>query len=514
MRQKLLRTGMGFFLCFGLITAVNVIVLPFARACHGYALSPMLLTLAAFLALAAGIFVRLERVEEARLRRGLRWAEPAFLAVLLIVQIGLAYWMEYTPAGDNFMLYNGSMMLAQDGCFDANPDFGLYLARFSNQWGFVLILTAIRKMLVLVGIEDFFMPLAVIQALLYTAGTRAAACTADMLGGTRARARTLVLMACCLPLYLAAGVLYTDTFSAPFVVLTLYFALRTVRAQKGAQQLGLAALTGLLALIGGQIKMTVFIVLIAAVIVFALSLRPGRAALCALLSAGIALGGTAAVHEYMLGEVIDPDVYAQQNTPAIHWVMMSIPTSDNPYGGFSGDYSITWGMMDEGASHEEVMSSIYTRMRDRIYTLRYPNRLLLAMLRKNAAAMGDGTFGMTEMLDDDPVRPNAVSTVVLAAGEHFPLYSAICTGFFMGDLVLALLACLRAIRRRETGGAMAYIAMFGMMLFLMLWEARSRYLFCFVPVLLVLAGLCPPSRRGAAGGQTDPRRCEEKDFGV
>ena len=117
------------------------------------------------------------------------------------------------------------------------------------------------------------------------------------------------------------------------------------------------------------------------------------------------------------------------------------------------------------------------------------------MLRKNAAAMGDGTFGMTEMLDDDPVRPNALSTVVLAAGEHFPLYSAVCTGIYMGDLVLALLACLRGIRRRETGGAMAYIAMFGMMLFLMLWEARSRYLFCFVPVLLLLAGLCPPKGR-------------------
>ena len=341
MRDKLLRTGMGFFLCFGLITAVNVILLPFARACHGYALSPMLLTLAAFLALTAGIFVRLERMDEARLRRGLRCAEPAFLAALFLVQVVLAYWMEYTPAGDNFMLYNGSMMLARDGCFDANPDFGLYLARFSNQWGFVLILTAIRKMLLLVGIEDFFMPLAVIQALLYTVGTRAAACAADMLGGTRARARTLLLTACCLPLYLAAGVLYTDTFSAPFVILTLFFALKTVRAQRGARQLGLAALTGLLALIGGQIKMTVFIVLIAAVIVFALSLRPGRAALCALLSAGIALGGTAAVHAYMLEEVIDPEVYAQQNTPAIHWVMMSIPTSDNPYGGFSGDYSIT-----------------------------------------------------------------------------------------------------------------------------------------------------------------------------
>ena len=53
---------------------------------------------------------------------------------------------------------------------------------------------------------------------------------------------------------------------------------------------------------------------------------------------------------------------------------MSIPSGNNPYGGVSGDYAITWGMMEEGATHEEVMASIYSRMKDKIYTLRYPNR--------------------------------------------------------------------------------------------------------------------------------------------
>ena len=218
-------------------------------------------------------------------------------------------------------------------------------------------------------------------------------------------------------------------------------------------------------------------------------MKPLRAALCGAVCILTLTLGTTAVQQAMLGPVIDPAVYAQQNTPVIHWIMMSIPTGNNPYGNATGDYGITWGMMDEGASHEEVMNSIYTRMKDRIYTLRYPNRLLTAMLRKNAAAMGDGTFGLSEMLDDNPVRENGVSACVLAGRPYYPAYSAVCTGVYLASLALALCGCARDLRRRDTSAAMLYIAAFGVMLFLLIWEARSRYFFNFVPVFLMLSAL-------------------------
>ena len=133
------------------------------------------------------------------------------------------------------------------------------------------------------------------------------------------------------------------------------------------------------------------------------------------------------------------------------------------------------------------MDSIFMRMKDRIYTLRYPNRLIAAALRKNAAFIGDGTFGMTEMLDDGPVRENFISSIVLEERAHYEPYKALCTGVFMGQLVLALLGCIRDIRRRDAKGSMLYVSMFGVMFFLMLWEARGRYLFNFIPVLLMLS---------------------------
>ena len=499
LKKKLLLTGMGCFLCYGALTFLNVTLLPYARACYGYGAPLMLLSLGLSLGLYALACRRLARMDDGRLARILRIAQPCFICALLLLQILLGYMMQYTPSGDNFMLYNGSMTLADDGCLDANPDFGLYLARFSNQWGFLLILSLLRRLFMLLGIDGFFMPLVVVQAALYALAVAVLAATADLLGGVRARARALMLLAACLPLYLAAGVLYTDTFSAPFAVFTLYFALRALRAQSLRGRLLFALCAGGAAFLGAQIKMTVLIVLIAAVLVWLLSLRPAQAIACALLSAAVALGGTAAVHAYMLENVIDPEVYAQHNTPAIHWFMMSIPTGNNPYGGmYSGDYALTWGMMEEGAPRGEVMATIYTRIKDRIYTLRYPDRLLTAMLRKNACTMGDGTFAMTEMLDDRPVRPNALSGVVLEAGAYYSLYSAVCSGMFMANLLLALLGCLRAIRAGDTRAAAGYVAMFGMMLFLMLWEARGRYVFCFVPVLLLLASLYAPQGREKA----------------
>ena len=104
---------------------------------------------------------------------------------------------------------------------------------------------------------------------------------------------------------------------------------------------------------------------------------------------------------------------------------------------------------------------------------------------------------MTEMLDDGPVRENAVSSFVLEGRAHYGAYGALTTGIWLAQLTLALAACVRDIRRRDISGAMLYVAFFGATLFLMLWEARSRYLFGFVPVLLLLAA------RGAIGRKED-----------
>ena len=501
-RSRLLLAGMGLFLLACTLTAVNVLILPYSREYFGYITPLMLLSFAASAA-GYGLFGRgLARAKEETLKKAVRIAVPAYLAVLFAVHLAMGYAMEYIPSGDNFMLYNAAQLLATDGHFDAYPDFYLYLSRYSNQWGFLLMLTGLYKLLFAVGITDLFFPTAVVQALLYAGGMAAFFAIARRLRGKRGVIAALGIAATCLPLYLAAAVLYTDTFSLPFLLFALFFALRALEA-KAFKGTVLHALAGAVcAAVGGQIKMTVAIVLIAATIIIALRLRPLRA-LCASAVIWLVMGfSVLGVNRAMVGPVLDPAMVAQHNTPTIHWIMMSIPTGRNPYGNDIEDYRQTWTMMEEGASREEVMDSIYTRMIDKIYYLRLPSRLIPAYLRKNIAAFGDGTFGMTEILDDSPQRENVVSSFVLQDRPYYRIYLSVCTGIYCAHLVFAALACLRDMRRRDFRAALLYVALFGFMLFMLLWEARSRYIFNFVPVLLLLsAGFIA---RGAKEGENKP----------
>jgi len=332
-----------------------------------------------------------------------------------------------------------------------------------------------------------FFPTVLVQAVICVFGMLALFDVARRLRGVRGVLCLLMVLFTCFPLYIAAAVLYTDTFSMPFVALSLCFALRALDAQTMKKTLLNALLCAAFAAIGGQIKMTAAIVLIAAAIVFVLRMKPVRA-VCALSVITLVMGlSISAVNTLIVGPVLDPAMVAQHNTPTVHWIMMSIPNGNNPFGDDIEDYRQTWTMMENGASREEVMDSIYTRLIDKIYYLRYPSRLIPALINKNAVAFGDGTLGLSEILDDKPMHHTALSAVVRREGRFYPLYQAVCSGIFAAHLLFAALACLRDMRRRDLRAAMLYVAMFGFMVFMLIWEVRSRYIFNFVPVLLLLS---------------------------
>ena len=154
------------------------------------------------------------------------------------------------------------------------------------------------------------------------------------------------------------------------------------------------------------------------------------------------------------------------------------------------------------------MASIYTRMKDRIYSLRYPSRLVPALLRKNAASQGDGTFGMTEMLDDKPVRENAVSSFVLEGRARYGLYMGVCSGIWSAHLLLIVLSLGLDLKERDLRAALPAIAHLGMLMFLMLWEARGRYMFCDLPVALLLSMGGAVRARELAAGWKEGRLCK------
>ena len=58
------------------------------------------------------------------------------------------------------------------------------------------------------------------------------------------------------------------------------------------------------------------------------------------------------------------------------------------------------------------------------------------------------------------------------------------------ELILAACSLMTDLRRKDITCALPAIAVFGMLLFLLLWEARGRYVFSYVPVVLLLSAAC------------------------
>lgn len=493
-KKALLRFGSGFALFALFATAVNVVLFPYARNYYRYDVAfqlPLFALAAAFFLLIGHL---LSRAQHHTLERAERIVRPAVTLFFLTVHLLLGYWMEYIPQGDNRLIYDGAKMLITTGHF-TEPLFPSYYAHFHNQWGALLLTTSFFKLLYALHIENTFYALVIVQSLLYAAAIPLLFSIVRKLCGLRAELMTALMLILCFPFYLASSILYTDTFSLPFLIFTLYFAIRVSEQKSLRGTLIHSFFCGLSAAIGCQIKMTVAIILIAAAILWLLTMRPSRMIPSVLIIVALVFGASSLTQRAMTAKVLDPQVAARNKTPLIHWVMMSIPTGNNPHGGYCDDYTPTWNLIDAGASHEEVMDSIYTRIKDRIYTLRYPNRLFTAVMRKNAAAMGDGTFGMTEMLDDLPVRENAISSIVLQKRPHYTKYQTICSAIWGAHLLFAALGVWLDLRSKDTRRALLHIVVFGMLLFMLLWEAKSRYIFNFTPLVLMLSAsfCCRPN---------------------
>ncbi len=496
-KDLLQKLGILIFLLVGCLSFINFFFFPFARTNYKYSFISFLISFL-FCSFAFNAFNnKISNLQASQADSFCRILIPSYCIFMLFIYLCIGYYMEYTPSGDNFMLYKASQVLAKQGHFDPDSDFILYFGRFSNQWGFLLLLTIFNKLLFSCGIHNLFYSHVLLQIVLYECGFIAIFSISKRINGVHGVLKTFFFLIFCFPLYLAASVLYTDTFSLPFVLFALYTSIRIIESNNWKSTLLWSFLCGISTVIGGQIKMTVAIVFIAAVIVWVFTFPFKKAILSISVTLTIFIIGSACIHSYVLNRYLDKEIYKQEHTPIIHWIMMSIPDGDNPYGGVSSkDYALTWQMMDDGASHQEVMQSIYSRIKDKIYTLRFPNRLLLALSRKNAAAIGDGSFGMTEMLDDGPVRYNVISKIVLENGPAYSHYVAVTSGIWASVLFYTLLSAWFKRNSFSSKELLLYISCLGILLFLMIWEARSRYLFNFIPLFLVAAGgIQTPIRR-------------------
>ncbi|MBQ2948715.1 MAG: hypothetical protein IJD94_07065 [Clostridia bacterium] len=486
----LLLAGMALMIPCYLFTAANTLFAPWEL----YGRNRAALAAAA-LAGAAGMLLALRAADrhEAFLEKHEKRVLLGAVVFYFAVQMLMASALRFEPKTDAEQCITAAKMIAAGESIGSVERPFVYFTRYPHNLGFVYALAAVFRFFGLFGWTDWFMQGVLVSSLLFSAGLVCGARAMRRIGGAKAEMRMLALFATCLPFLYCTTELYTDAFSMAFPLMTLYAFIRLREAETGKGRALWATLFACASFAGAQIRFTAVVMTIACMIALLFE-RRGRACLCAALAlcAAFFLGGQAMdayTHTHLAKEDIE-----KNELPKLHYVAMGLPVQpDEGYGQYG-----TGGWLIFSTSFEdpqERKEALLREVIDRVYYLRYPNRLMHMLSRKNLSTFGTGTFTLHEIIQSDRPEPDCiVKQIMFETGTAYPAYYHLTTGLFAAQMLIACMACAGAIRRRDTRGAPVFIALVGMFLLLSCWETRGRYFFQYVPVLLCAAALIEPGK--------------------
>lgn len=398
------------------------------------------------------------------------------LAAYFAVQLGFSFLMQVSasPTWDFGIVFSAAREYVLNGTMP-----GEYFTQFHNNAPMYLFLVAFFKLLHLFGVENF-MPFAlVLNNLLINASLLALYWALRQLYGAKNALFGLMGSFLFLCFLMYGPILYTDTATMPFPILALAIWLRARQLPWGKGAALRCAVVGLLAAVGAWLKLTVAIMLIAILIDMALGTPRGarwKRAGCALAAFAVLYGALSAVtlHTAWL-----PEYKKEDAIPYLHWVMMGLYDD----GGYNDDaYKLTL----QGETYAERLEIDKKEIARKVREMG-PAGLAAHAVNKLIFTFGEGMYHAPIKLDLGAVHQNPLQMYFIQGKQHLGRTAYATLAVQLALLAGLCVAAARAARSRAHGATVARVAVFGLMLFLLMWETRSRYLMNFLPVLLLAA---------------------------
>lgn len=407
------------------------------------------------------------------------------ILIVFLVAYGIAilvngFRLRFTPTFDMDAIYGGAIQWLQEDTF---TNYYEYFGYFPNNLGAMTVLHAVFGLASLFGISDFFAVGIVFNSLLLTATVLVVSLTCKKIRDEIAGVMALVFFLLCIPFLFMSAAFYTDSLSLLFPCLFYYLYLHYKEQETLKKQLIFAALMGVTLSIGMLIKFTVLIILVAVVIDALLCMNWKKVCLftgCSLFFAYAVFG---IMNTYMYHTHLDKEECEQLNTPYLHWVMMGMQNNGwyNPE-----DYEFTRSL-----SPEQRNSAILSRIKERVKNMGFSGTVELFM-NKAVVCFGDGTYALSDFLDDTPDEEQEIHKYILYDGEKYSKYQHLTTGMLLTVYLFMLIGALQALREKELKRSIYLaprLASLGILAFLILWETSGRYFTNFIPLMLICAVL-------------------------
>ncbi|MBR4905523.1 MAG: hypothetical protein IKZ44_01575 [Clostridia bacterium] len=283
------------------------------------------------------------------------------------------------------------------------------------------------------------------------------------------------------PLWLYSPIYYTDTLGLPFIVLPLLLY-TFLKSGKTVRNIVLFCIMGIVCAIGMKIKMSIVFIFIAIGIVVLLLDRQklrwlfvlsGTAALV-LTAFALQLGIDRTMH-------ITEEEYDKSQFPYLHWVMMSLGEN----GGYDAKmvkYTASFDTM------EERKTAVVEKTKELLEERGFAGTVKHVFVTKMMHTWGDGTMSGTYYLGREPAEDGVFREYFTQKGKSFRyVYMYLQTVHLM--LLFGVMISGIGMFRRPEGDVVSAmrISVFGLLVFLLIWECNARYLVHIAPFLLIVS---------------------------
>lgn len=461
-----------FSLCFAWL--LNHIV---TRGWYGYREVPILFCIVCTLLLLVLFWRLIMKYENALEKRSFE-ITTVFLAVMLVVQIVNGYLLRYDPVFDVDAIYGGAVEWAETGSF---PSYYEYFEYFFNNFGGLRFFYCVFSLSRALGWQDYYMAAVTVNSLLSLCTMFLTGDVCRRLLGARGRFMAYALFLVSPPFYFIAPAFYTDALAMPFPILAYWLYLLAKETDNHKMRAVIFALMGLSGAVGILIKPVVAIVFIAILIDAVLTWDWKRAILIAIIVFLFLLACSAGLYSTIYRH-LDRDEAENNRTPLLHWVMMGLK-GDGMYN--PGDYEFTRSFDDKEEQKAALLDEIGIRIKDRGL-----NGMVSLFTTKSEICFGDGTYGLEDCLGGIRDQDSKLHEWILSEGRHYSVYKHICTGVLLALYVLIIISGLQEVLCTGSDSFQYLaprLAVFGLLLFLMCWEARWRYFSSFIPMIFVSA---------------------------
>ena len=407
--------------------------------------------------------------------------------IILIYQLIYAYYMKSYPGWDWNELFTSARNYVLDLLDYVDWE---YFRKFPNNYGMLYFEIILFKMFNVLNIlhsttATIYATIAVNIVIINLSIFLTYLTIRNILGKKNA-IYSLIIMSICNAFFCYIPILYTDTVTMIFPIFILFCYTLWNKNNKN----WLLILIAIATVFGMKIKLTVVIMLIAIIIDLCMkhklkkSIKPISILLISLLILQLSMSFLEIKFSIFPYDISNNN----KQLPYTHWIMMGMTEREYK----DGKYLIGWFNPE---SMEYTLSYDTTEEREKANIKKIQEYLgdygiigyTKFLYRKMLYTWSDGSYFSSMLLDNGTMynKKSIFTDLQHSSGKYVKLAFNQNTVVILFIYLFIIIGAITALKKKENKVNTCYIALFGVLIFFLLWEASSRYLINYVPILIV-----------------------------